>query len=152
MKQQTVLGMLMTGAMAAVLSAAPETGNHLDKGVSKMLAVPSKALPRPVDLAPVSLSDPLFCDRPSEGSLRVTVQTLIGKPRSVLAIVVFRPGGPRSVVLQSPGTKARTRTGLVPIPNECWNPDCDFTIFVDPNEEVPETNEGNNEAAGRCIG
>ena len=39
-----------------------------------------------------------------------------------------------------------------PIPNGCFSPDCDFTIFVDSEDVLSETNEGNNSVEGRCIG
>ena len=40
----------------------------------------------------------------------------------------------------------------VPIPSGCYNPDCSFTITVDTNNDVDESNEGNNSVTGTCIG
>lgn len=40
----------------------------------------------------------------------------------------------------------------VPIPAGCFNPDCDFTITVDFNDDVDEADETNNEEEGICIG
>lgn len=38
------------------------------------------------------------------------------------------------------------------IPAGCFNPDCDFRITVDSNNQVDESNEGNNTASGNCLG
>lgn len=43
-------------------------------------------------------------------------------------------------------------TVTVDFPTGCFNPDCNFTITVDSTDAVAETNEGNNEASGICIG
>lgn len=39
-----------------------------------------------------------------------------------------------------------------PIPSGCFNPDCDFRITVDVNNDVAESDEGNNFASGMCLG
>jgi subtilase family serine protease len=41
---------------------------------------------------------------------------------------------------------------MVPIPFGCFNPDCDFRIIVDVNNEIPETDETNNSVADFCLG
>jgi subtilase family serine protease len=41
---------------------------------------------------------------------------------------------------------------LFPIPPNCFDPDCDFRIVVDVNNDVIESDEGNNFASGTCIG
>jgi hypothetical protein len=41
---------------------------------------------------------------------------------------------------------------MVSIPFGCFNPDCDFRIIVDVNNEIPETDEANNSAADFCLG
>ena len=39
-----------------------------------------------------------------------------------------------------------------PIPPHCFDPDCAFRITVDVNDEVAESDEGNNFATGVCLG
>jgi subtilase family serine protease len=39
-----------------------------------------------------------------------------------------------------------------PIPPACFNPNCEFRITVDANNQVNESNEGNNVAKGTCFG
>jgi hypothetical protein len=41
---------------------------------------------------------------------------------------------------------------LIEVPQGCFNPDCGFTIIVDYNEDVNESNEANNSQIGNCIG
>ena len=36
------------------------------------------------------------------------------------------------------------------IPNGCFNPDCEFRLRVDINDDVKESNEGNNTSTGSC--
>ncbi len=38
------------------------------------------------------------------------------------------------------------------IPSGCFDPDCDFRITVDANNEVVESDKGNNFASGTCLG
>jgi subtilase family serine protease len=40
----------------------------------------------------------------------------------------------------------------VPIPPGCFDPDCDFRIRVDANDDVEEEDETNNFASDTCIG
>lgn len=49
----------------------------------------------------------------------------------------------------APGASANLS---LPTPSGCFNPDCDFTIIVDVDNEVMEAGEGNNVASGICIG
>jgi hypothetical protein len=41
---------------------------------------------------------------------------------------------------------------LFAIPKGCFDPDCEFSITVDVNGQVNESNEGNNVAKGACLG
>ena len=41
---------------------------------------------------------------------------------------------------------------LFDIPPGCFNPDCEFRITVDSNNQVNESNEGNNTGSGSCLG
>ena len=45
-----------------------------------------------------------------------------------------------------------TKSVSFAIPFGCFNPDCDFTITVDSNENVLESEELNNSANGSCVG
>ncbi|TKJ37191.1 MAG: hypothetical protein CEE38_09875 [Planctomycetes bacterium B3_Pla] len=94
-----------------------------------------------------------FCWRNDEGNLVVRVRNQANgdavKPSMV--IVEFLPGGPRSGTTSAlPGGSSGTTE--FDIPSECFNPDCDFTITIDANNDVPENREDNNTADGRCIG
>ncbi|NOH03020.1 MAG: hypothetical protein HND47_14210 [Chloroflexi bacterium] len=40
----------------------------------------------------------------------------------------------------------------VPIPSDCFNPDCDFKIMIDPSNAVKESDETNNNVEAACIG
>jgi len=66
-------------------------------------------------------------------------------------IVTFSPGGPRSA-MTAPMPGGSFSDVTVEIPSGCSNPDCDFTINVDANNDVSESREDNNVAAGTCIG
>ncbi len=37
-----------------------------------------------------------------------------------------------------------------PVPDDCYQPECQFRITADANNEVEELDEGNNSAQGRC--
>ncbi len=50
----------------------------------------------------------------------------------------------------APGVPTSTLEFMIPA--GCFDPDCDFTITVDPDGKVDEANETNNAADGRCIG
>ena len=39
-----------------------------------------------------------------------------------------------------------------PIPRGCFDPDCEFRITVDANNQVIESDKGNNFASGTCLG
>ena len=40
----------------------------------------------------------------------------------------------------------------VPIPAGCFNPDCNYQIKIDPDNQVEEPREDNNDQDGNCIG
>ena len=100
---------------------------------------------------------PSFCrlatEGPDEGDLEATVKNRgrDAAPASTTR-VQFSPGG--SFPLATPAIPAGDSVGLpaLRIPAACYNPDCDFTITVDSNGEVSESNEGNNSAYGSCLG
>jgi len=85
--------------------------------------------------------------------LGVSVQNIgEGESPPSMTTIEFFPGG--SVQLQTPGIPGGESIDLMPvtIPLECFNPDCDFRITVDPRNDVNESGgEGNNVADGRCL-
>jgi len=113
------------------------------------------------DLVPIGSPDisgpPSFCKKvkegPDKGKLVVTVknQGTAAAPASTTT-VKFSPGG--SFQLSTPAIPAGGSVDLPPlsIPAGCYNPDCDFKITVDSNNQINESNEGNNSVAGNCLG
>jgi hypothetical protein len=106
------------------------------------------------DLAPDNPSNAVqLCNLNSEGNLIVSVKNLgsIEAPASTTR-VEFLPGG--SITLPTPAIPAGDSVDLTPldIPSSCFNADCNFRITVDIGNEVEETREFNNTAAGLCIG
>jgi len=117
---------------------------------------------RPVglpDLVPVPDPRPGFgfCklveEGPDKGKLVVTVknQGNADAPASTTR-VIFAPGG--SFDLPTPPIPAGGSVDLPPIsmPGVCFDPDCDFRIIVDANNQVVESNKANNMASGTCLG
>ncbi|MEW5909463.1 MAG: CARDB domain-containing protein [Thermodesulfobacteriota bacterium] len=98
------------------------------------------------DLVPVAA-----CTRNSQGELivRVKNQGTVAAGASV-AQVEFFPGGAFDVQIPSIDAGS-TAEGVVLVPSECWNPDCDFQIKVDVSNQVNEADEGNNSASSACI-
>jgi len=85
--------------------------------------------------------------------LGVSVQNIgEGESPASMTTIEFFPGG--SFLLQTPALPGGESVDLMPvaIPLECFDPDCDFRITVDPRNEVNESGgEGNNVADGRCL-
>ena len=109
------------------------------------------------DLVPESRTDGMgaetFCRKDDAGNLVVRVRNQSNADVLVqtTTVVVFSPGGPRTGTTASmPGGSFADVT--LPIPAECFNADCDFTITVDSDEAVDEADEDNNMADGICIG
>jgi CARDB len=96
-----------------------------------------------------------FCNLDGQGRLIVTVRNQGGAFASAfITTVTFFDGGVRD--LPSPGLSPGETRNLtpIPIPAECFNPDCEFSIDVDSGDSVEEGIDGeeNNFAFGRCIG
>ena len=93
-----------------------------------------------------------FCRLDGNGKLviRVRNQGAVEAPASITKIE-FSPGG--VFLLETPAIPASGSVDLGPFnfPAGCSDPDCDFTITVDFNNQVNESNEGNNIAPGRCV-
>lgn len=96
-----------------------------------------------------------FCNRDDNDGSILKVRVRNQGNEDVLSpfttVVVFTPGGPKSVT--TPPMPAGSFSDVqVQIPSGCFNPDCDFTITVDANSDISESNENNNSEDGHCIG
>jgi CARDB len=115
-----------------------------------LLACPQKK----ADLVPLPDSRPGygFCKTVS-GKLVVTVRNngSVNAPASTTT-VEFSPGG--VVTIPTPPIPANSPVDLpgVVIPPGCFNADCSFTIHVNADGAVDESNTTNNTGSGTCIG
>ena len=103
------------------------------------------------DLIPVPDANGSFCKR-QDLTLTVTVknQGTSGAGPSVTEVDFFAFG---KVSMPTPPLGLGASADLLfPIPPGCFNPDCEFRITVDANNQVSESNEGNNIAKGICLG
>lgn len=118
-------------------------------------AVPGITKKKSPDLVPFSPSgtDPIaFCRLEQNTLLRVTVrnQGNDNAPASKTTVTFVN----KPFTLDTPPIPAGGSVDLLfslP-PAGCFSPDCLFKITVDSNNQVNETNEGNNNADGRCTG
>jgi hypothetical protein len=106
------------------------------------------------DLVPVPDPQPGvgFCRRDEKGNLIVTVlnQGTAGAGPSVTEVDFGAFG---VTALPTPPLVPGASVDLLfPIPFGCFNPDCQFRITVDANNQVVESDEGNNFASGTCLG
>lgn len=103
------------------------------------------------DLIPVPDANGSFCKR-KELTLIVTVKNQgTGDAGPSVTEVDFFAFGKVSVPTPPLGPGASVDL-QVPIPPGSFDPDCEFRITVDKNNQVTESNEGNNIANGSCIG
>ncbi len=103
------------------------------------------------DLIPVPDENGSFCKR-KDLTLTVTVknQGTGGAGPSVTEVDFFAFG---KVSMPTPPLGPGASVDLLfPIRPGCFNPDCEFQITVDANNQVNESNEGNNIAKGICLG
>lgn len=108
------------------------------------------------DLVPVkSPGNATFCE-PHEGLVLVYVKNQGGMIAGRSEVQITFSAGPDTyhVSKTATGPIAPGDTHIVgfPIPTDCWQPDCHFTITVDALNEVQESNESNNSVNGTCIG
>jgi hypothetical protein len=105
------------------------------------------------DLIPVPDANGGFCKRDREGHLVVTVKNQgTANAGPSVTRVEFAPGGPVDIPTPPIAAGASVNLPGVPIPGNCFNPDCNFRIIVDVNGAVAESDEMNNVASGVCIG
>ena len=107
------------------------------------------------DLVPVPNPEPGigFCELNDQNRLVVTVKNQGDADAAASTTMVeFFPGG--SLSLLTPPIPAGGSVNLPPldIPAACYNPDCNFRITVDANNEIIESDKDNNVASGICIG
>lgn len=104
------------------------------------------------DLIPVPGPNGNFCNIDAKG-LVVTVKNQGAGPSGPSTTrVIFSNGS--TVDIPTPALAAGAQVTLpgVPIPPNCFQPDCSFRIIVDATNVVAESNEANNTASGTCIG
>jgi hypothetical protein len=105
------------------------------------------------DLVPVPDPRKGFCQRDSLGRLVITVKNQgsadAGPSQTTVDFV-----GVGSVSVPTPAIAAGSSVTLpsVAIPPGCFHPNCNFRIIVDATGLIVESDEGNNVAAGTCIG
>ncbi len=98
-----------------------------------------------------------FCNREAgTGDLiiRVKNQGAADAGASTARVLFYYPGnviGSTVDVPIAPIPAGGTFEATIPIPPECFNPDCDISIYIDVNLDVEESNESNNSAPGTCI-
>lgn len=136
--------------VVAVYTAAGEDGQvetlHTERVSPRRLEV---GLP---DLIPVPDETGSFCRRTEDGNLVVTVRNqgsaAAGPSMTQVDFINFG-----AMQQPTPALAAGASVDLkFPIPRGCFNPDCEFRIIVDVNNQVVESDEGNNFASGICIG
>ncbi len=110
-------------------------------------------IPMPLEGVPGPIG---FCRFDDGGGLSVRVGNPgAGDAGPSTVRVTFSTSNGDVEVLETTGPRAsgmRDDVGPFPFPSSCFIPDCFFTIEVDANEEVMESNEENNTASGFCLG
>jgi hypothetical protein len=110
---------------------------------------------RAVDLLPVSpfgTSPAAFCRIEESGKmLRVTVKNQgtidAGSSKTTVRF------GEKPFTIDTPSVPAGGSADLLfKVPAGCFSPDCSFSISVDSSNQVSESDEGNNNVTGGCIG
>lgn len=99
-----------------------------------------------------------FCDLDNQGRLVVHVKNQgVGDAPASMTTVEFtwQPNNSQTVNLPTPAITAGSTVELIPhaeMPIGCHDPDCGFTITVDANSQVDESDETNNSVQGLCLG
>lgn len=165
------IGTFWTRVVTAVPSEAQvNTVNHDDcvsgpEGAKEITLCPASCPPAEQpegepDLIPVPDETDNFCRR-SNGDLEVVVQNVgtapAGTSTTEVAFEVFDAEQDEfvteSVSQPTPGLDPdESATLTFEIPLGCFAPNCNFTITVDANDDVDESNEGNNQVESSCIG
>jgi hypothetical protein len=68
-----------------------------------------------------------------------------------VTVVSFK--GAAEARIDTPAVEAgRSVTQSVQVPDSCFSPDCDYSITVDADGQVSETDEGDNTVSGTFVG
>lgn len=103
------------------------------------------------DLIPVPNKEGSFCKRDGN-TLIVTVKNQ-GTRDAGTSVTVVDFGRYGKVTQPTPSLAPNASVDLsFPIPRGCHDPDCEFDITVDADDDVNESDEGNNTASGTCVG
>ena len=101
---------------------------------------------------PVPDDNVFFCQRTPDGGLKVTVRNQ-GTAAAGPSKTEVDFGAYGTVVKPTPPLAPGASVDLeFPIPFGCHDSDCEFRITVDVDDEVVESDEGNNSASDTCIG
>jgi hypothetical protein len=130
------------------------TATGEDKQVETMHM--ERVFPRPPDvgkpdLIPVPNEKGFFCKR--EGSMLIVTVKNQGTRVAGSSVTKVDFGKYGEVTKQTPSLAPSKSVDLsFQIPIDCHDPDCEFDITVDADDNVIESDEGNNTASGKCIG
>ena len=135
--------------IVAVYTAAGSTGQvetlHMERVPARRLELGAP------DLIPIPDPKGSFCRR-KDSTLTVTVKnqgdSAAGPSTTQVDFLVFGKVSQPTPAL-APGASVDL---TFQIPPGCFNPDCEFVITVDVNNEVDESDEGNNIAKSACLG
>jgi CARDB len=137
--------------VVAVYTAAGATGRVETMEIERVKPRNSGTVGGKPDLIP--LPDPAtgsFC-RIKDGTLTVTVKNQGTGPAGQSTTTVTFAAGPVPLLTMPIGPGGQLDVH-VPVPANCFQPDCGFKIMVDSGLVVDETNEANNTATGACPG
>jgi subtilase family serine protease len=121
-----------------------------------ILAVVLTACATGPDLVPVKApGNATFCEIDG-GNLKVYVKNQgdADADGSEVEVIFYLSNGVQKTERAATGfiSAGATDSVLVPMPDNCYNPDCNFKITVDIVNVVKESNETNNIVEGACIG
>jgi len=135
-----------------VVAVYTATGSHKQVDVMSIeRVIPRKQMMGKPDLIPVPDENGNFC-KTRDGMLVVTVknQGTLGAGPSKTKVDFGKYG---TVTQQTPSLAPGKSVDLsFQIPKGCFDPDCEFKITVDADDDVVESDEGNNTARGICRG
>ncbi|HEX8597398.1 MAG TPA: CARDB domain-containing protein [Chloroflexia bacterium] len=136
--------------VVAVYTAAGATGMIETLHIERVPAAVSVVEELP-DLVPVPDSQGSFC-KGEGGKLAVTVRNQGAGPAGP-SVTRVDFGALGQFTQPTPPLAPGASVDLFfEMPQGCFQPDCTFRITVDANNQVVESNEGNNSASGVCVG
>jgi len=101
-----------------------------------------------------------YCYMFAPGTFAVNVKNQGNADAPISTVKVeFFPGGTFTEEVRGPGTDYALPAGISwdilfynSPPSSCFNPDCEFRITIDSENQVDELDEGNNVIEGHCLG